>query len=367
MNLIKKVIKLLNLNNGSLTTKELYEKLPEYSPTGIRGVISRYLRTNKEPAFERKEAGVFVLIEVIKAENTESGVNLSYTASYSTEDNGSIDFFYKDVFIDNEKLEEGTYMQQHKFVDEQDFLDAQNNLCAVLANADAKTILSKLKSESFSLILTDPPYRTISGGTGGKNAPRGMLSKNDGKIFNFNDISFDEYIPECYRVLKQDSQAYFFTNFLNLQPLMEAVQKAGFKIHNLLAWLKNNATPNRWYMKNCEYVLFCYKGKAKAIKECGSKTIHQFDNIKGVKVHETEKPVELLKMYINNSTEPGDWVLDPFAGSGSTLAASLLLNRKVFTSEIDDKYLSVIRERAKSILKTGTDNRGLIVPSAEAV
>ena len=72
-------------------------------------------------------------------------------------------------------------------------------------------------------------------------------------------------------------------------------------------------------------------------------------------------------MYINNSTEPGDWVLDPFAGSGSTLAASLLLNRKVFTVEIDDKYLGVIKERAKSILKTGTDNRGLIAPTAEAV
>lgn len=258
-------------------------------------------------------------------------------------------------------MEEGVYEQRRTYTDEQDFLNAKKNLQAVLAHADAKTILNKLKTESFDMILTDPPYRVISGGTGGKNAPRGMLSKNDGKIFDNNDIQFEEYIPECYRVLKPDRQAYFFTNFLNLQPLMEAVQRAGFKIHNLLVWLKNNATPNRWYMKNCEYVLFCYKGKAKAISNCGSKTVHQFDNIKGQKLHETEKPIELLKMYIENSTEEGDWILDPFAGSGSTMAASLLLNRKVFTCEIDKKYLAVIKNRAISIIKNGTDERALSV------
>ena len=361
MTLIQKVIRLLSVNHNGLTTKELYEKLPEYSPTGIRGVISRYLRTTETPAFERKEAGIFVLIEVIKAEKTEEGVSLSYRASYETPENGSIDFFYKDVFVDNEMMEEGVYEKKRTFTDEQDFLNAKKNLQAVLAHADAKTILNKLKTESFDMILTDPPYRVISGGTGGKNAPRGMLSKNDGKIFDNNDIQFDEYIPECYRVLKPDRQAYFFTNFLNLQPLMEAVQRAGFKIHNLLVWLKNNATPNRWYMKNCEYVLFCYKGKAKAISNCGSKTVHQFDNIKGQKLHETEKPVELLKMYIENSTEEGDWILDPFAGSGSTMAASLLLNRKVFTCEIDKKYLAVIKNRAISIIKNGTDERALSV------
>ncbi|MCR5020070.1 site-specific DNA-methyltransferase, partial [Ruminococcus sp.] len=281
--------------------------------------------------------------------------------TYDTLENGSIDLFYKDVFVENEMIEEGVYEQRRAFADEQDFFNAKINLQAVLAHADAKTILNKLKTESFDMILTDPPYRVISGGTGGKNAPKGMLSKNDGKIFDNNDIQFDEYIPECYRVLKPDRQAYFFTNFLNLQQLIEAVQRAGFKVHNLLVWLKNNATPNRWYMKNCEYVLFCYKGKAKAISNCGSKTVHQFDNIKGPKLHETEKPVELLKMYIENSTEEGEWILDPFAGSGSTMAASLLLNRKVFTCEIDKKYLNVIKTRAISILKSGEDDRNLVI------
>lgn len=162
---------------------------------------------------------------------------------------------------------------------------------------------------------------------------------------------------ELYRVLKDGSQAYFFTNFLNLQELMEEVQKVGFKIHNLLIWEKNNCTPSRWYMKNCEYVLFCRKGKAKAINDKGSQTVHKFENIIGRKIHETEKPLDLLRMYIRNSTNAGDWIFDPFAGSGSTLISSLLEDRKCMTIELDDLYIPRIKERASFYLKNNIDFR----------
>ena len=128
------------------------------------------------------------------------------------------------------------------------------------------------------------------------------------------------------------------------------MQKVGFKLHNLLVWVKNNATPNRWYMKNCEYVILARKGKARAINNCGSKTVHQFDNILGTKTHETEKPVELLKQYIENSSHENDWILDPFGGSGSTACAVLELGRRFLTIEIDDKYIGNIHERLKTAL-----------------
>jgi site-specific DNA-methyltransferase (adenine-specific) len=99
-------------------------------------------------------------------------------------------------------------------------------------------------------------------------------------------------------------------------------------------------------MKNCEYILFLRKGKAKWINDIGgSKTVHKFDNIIGHKLHPTEKPIDLLKLYISNSSNEGDIVLDPFAGSGSTLLASKELNRKYIGYEIDKQYYDIAVER----------------------
>ena len=126
------------------------------------------------------------------------------------------------------------------------------------------------------------------------------------------------------------------TNFLNLQNYMQEIQKAGFELHNLLIWEKNNATPNRWYMKNCEYIIFARKGAAKAINNCGTKTVMQFANVRN-RIHPTEKPVELLKTLIENSSKPGDIILDPFGGSFSTALASLMTGRKAISFEIDSE------------------------------
>lgn len=118
-----------------------------------------------------------------------------------------------------------------------------------------------------------------------------------------------------------------------------------------------NRYPNRWFMKNCEYVLFCRKGKAKSINEPSSQTVHRFNNIIGNKIHETEKPLDLLRMYIRNSTNIGDMILDPFAGSGSTCLAALLEQRKCTTIEIDENYITKIVNRLKYYFKNGTDFR----------
>lgn len=91
-------------------------------------------------------------------------------------------------------------------------------------------------------------------------------------------------------------------------------------------------------MPNSEFVLFLYKGKAKAINNCGSKRIHQFDNILGNKTHPTEKPLELIKFYMANSSNEGDFGFDPFAGSFSLTKAGLQLNRRTLSAEIDPEY-----------------------------
>jgi DNA modification methylase len=214
---------------------------------------------------------------------------------------------------------------------------------------DAIAGVKTLADASVDLIVTDPPYRTISGGSGPTShmhrRPAGMLAANDGKIFTHNDVKFSDYLPDLYRVLKDQSHLYLMVNFLNLEEAMVEVRRAGFGIHNLLVWRKNNATPNRWYMKNSEYVIFARKGRAKAINNKGSKTVHDFDNIIGNKCHPTEKPVSLMRSYIENSSQPGDVVLDPFMGAGACGVAALSCGRSFIGFEIDETYFSVASKR----------------------
>ena len=82
-------------------------------------------------------------------------------------------------------------------------------------------------------------------------------------------------------------------------------------------------------MKNCEYVFLLRKGKAKWINNIGArKTVHRFNNIISNKTHPTEKPVELMRFYIENSSNENDIVLDPFMGTGSTGVACIEKNRR---------------------------------------
>ena len=215
----------------------------------------------------------------------------------------------------------------------------------MIIHGDARQVLRLIPSESIDLIVTDPPYPTISGGSGGEGRPVGVLAKNDGRMFAHNDLRFDEYLPDLFRVLRDPGHMYLMVNFLNLEAAMASIRAAGFDIHNLLIWMKNNATPNRWYMKNAEYVIFARKGAAVSINACGSKTVHQFDNILGSKTHPTEKPVDLLRHYIDNSSQPGQVVLDPFCGTGSTLIAARRSDRKFIGIEIDRAFVSIAQMR----------------------
>ena len=166
---------------------------------------------------------------------------------------------------------------------------------------DCLQIMEHMADKSIDLVVTNPSYKTITGGNkNGKNSvrPKGILLENK-RLFKYQTSDISVWIPELFRVLKDGSHCYIFTNVLNLSEMLIESQKAGFKLHNLLVWEKNNCTPSQYYMKNCEYVLFLRKGKAKWINDIeGSKTVHQFNNIIGNKTHPCEKPVDLLEFYI---------------------------------------------------------------------
>jgi len=216
-----------------------------------------------------------------------------------------------------------------------------------LYNDDCLSVLDNLISKNIKVdcIITDPPYKVISGGKPTKKGqPSGLLSKNDGKIFKYNDLDETLWFPKIYKILKDNSHCYIMTNTLNLEKYLRLSRESGFKLHNLLVWEKNNCTPNRWYMKNCEYILFLRKGKAKSINNKGSKTVHKFNNTIN-KLHPSEKPIDLMKYYILNSTNENETVLDFTMGSGTTGVACKHLNRNFIGIELDEYYFNIAKKR----------------------
>ena len=214
-----------------------------------------------------------------------------------------------------------------------------------LYNDDCLNVLKDIEDNSIDLVVTDPPYEVITGGRNGgvKGKPSGILTEN--KQLMKSIPKADLWLSECFRVMKDGTHIYIMTNTLNLTNYLNIINSVGFKLHNLLVWNKNNTTPNRWYMKNCEYVIFARKGFAKSINNPSSQTVHNFDNIIGNKKHPTEKPVDLMKLYVENSSQVGDTVLDPFMGVGSTGVACKELNRNFIGVELYKYYFDIVTKR----------------------
>ena len=223
--------------------------------------------------------------------------------------------------------------------------------------------MKEIPDNSIDLVVTDCPYRIVSGGCTNiprKDEPRGIFNRRStftqknsksGKLFDCNDIKFEQWLPDVYRVLKEESHCYIMINARNLKNLQVQSEKAGFKFQQLLVWNKGNATPNRYYLNACEFILMLRKGKAKNINNMGTKSILSIPNIRGGKSHPTEKPVELMKIFIENSSNEGDTVLDPFMGSCPTGEACANTNRYFIGMELDEKYFNIAQKRINTKLE----------------
>lgn len=201
------------------------------------------------------------------------------------------------------------------------------------------------------MIVTDPPYKTTSRGHAGNSG--GMLQKKinmKGQVFTHNNIDCSEYAPEFYRVLKDGSHCYVMTNHVNLIHMLNTFTSAGFHFIKSLIWDKGNKIMGQYYMSQFEYILFFRKGRGIKINHCGTSDILSIPNQKlkgkdGKNLHDTEKPVELMKILINNSSQPNGIVLDPFMGIGSTGIACKKLDRQFVGIEIDQQYYNIAQKR----------------------
>jgi DNA modification methylase len=166
------------------------------------------------------------------------------------------------------------------------------------------------------------------------------------------DISWAEIMVLLFDASATNADAYVMANDKNVNEALNAAEAAGFRFHNLLVWDKVTAVANRWYMKNCEFTLYLYKGAAKRINDAGSKQLYRVPHV-DESDHPTEKPVGLMSHYIGNSTKPGQVILDPFMGVGSTGAAAVKLHRKFIGIEKHEPYFEVaIRRVVKATKQT---------------
>ena len=226
-----------------------------------------------------------------------------------------------------------------------------------LMKGDCLEMMKSIPDNSIDLCVSDIPYKLTGGGKGdGANSkrPKGIL-ENNSQLMKIP--KFEDWLPELYRVMKNGTHIYLMCNFKNLNDLMNKSLAVGFKHINLLVWEKNNCTPSQFYMKNCEYTLLLRKGSSKYINDIGgSKTVHKFNNIIGNKVHPTEKPVDLMEFYVENSSNIGDTVLDMFMGSGTTGVACVNTNRDFTGIELDDNYFNIAEKRIQEALDNKEKN-----------
>lgn len=220
-----------------------------------------------------------------------------------------------------------------------------------LMKGDCLLRMKEIPDGSVDCVITDCPYKIVSGGCSTKNFDcNGVLSIHNkniktGKLFDENDISFSEWLPELYRVLNDDTHCYIMINSRNLKELQINAEQVGFIFQNLLVWDKGNKTPNRYYMQQLEFILMLRKGNAKTILNAGTGNLLSFKNPVGNKLHPTEKPVQLLEILVENSTQPNQVVLDPFIGSGSTGIACLNTGRNFIGIEKDENYFKLAKDR----------------------
>lgn len=211
---------------------------------------------------------------------------------------------------------------------------------------------------AVDLVVTDPPYKLTSGGRN-SDAMKGKFSKdrydNSGNLMKI--LPWSEMAPEIFASLKTDSDCYVMSNDKNLFEAHAAFVNAGFRFHNLLAWDKNSPTRNRWYMKHMEFTLYLFKGKARTIRNPGSKQLFPSKR-PDLDWHSTSKPVELMRHYIENSSDPGDLVLDPFSGSAATGVAAMECGRRALLIEIDAGYFT----KACARLQDRWDQLSAVVP-----
>ncbi len=258
----------------------------------------------------------------------------------------------------------------------------EKDLINKIIKGDAIEELRKIPDETIDLIFADPPYFMQTDG---------ILLRTDGTKFSgvedewdkFNGYNeYDEFcfnwLKECKRVLKKNGSIWVIGSFQNIYRLGYIMQNLGYWILNDIIWSKPNAAPNfsgTRFKNSHETLLWCTKDK-NAKYTFNYKTMKHLNNDKqdksvwdigicignerikgedGKKLHSTQKPEKLLYKVILSSSKPGDLVLDPFFGTGTTGAISKMLNRNFLGIEREENYVNAAQKRIDGVIPIDDD------------
>jgi site-specific DNA-methyltransferase (adenine-specific) len=247
-----------------------------------------------------------------------------------------------------------------------------------LIHDDCLSALASLPECSVDMVFADPPYNLSNGGFT-VHAGR-QVSVNKGawdKSAGFQDDYAFHYrwLAACRRVLKPHGTLWVSGTYHSIYQCGHALQTLGYHVLNDIAWFKPNASPNlscRFFTASHESIIWARKDKSakhvfdyKTMKEGawpedrlknpGSQMRSVWaigsprrDEKKHGK-HPTQKPLALLRRIVLASTNPGDLIVDPFAGSSTTGIAAAMEGRAFIGIDTEKKYLELSLKRFKDL------------------
>lgn len=198
-----------------------------------------------------------------------------------------------------------------------------------------------LDGKKIDMIFTDPPYNVDYEGTAGKI----MNDKMEDNAFYLFLLSAFTNMFEATKLGGAIYVCHADTEGLNFR---NAFKNAGYKLAECLVWVKNALVLGRQdYHWRHEPILYGWKeGSAHYfVDDRTQDTIWEYNKPRRNEEHPTMKPLELCGRAISNSSKVGEYVLDLFGGSGSTMIAADQLQRKALIMELDEKYVDVIVKR----------------------
>lgn len=218
------------------------------------------------------------------------------------------------------------------------------------------------------LVIADIPYNIGTNAYGssplwweGGDRHNGASDKA-GKAFFGTDFNFNiaEYFHFCNRLLVKEPKErgkapcmIVFCSFQQMQTVIQYGEKYGFKHHAPLVFIKNYSAQvlkaNMKIVGATEYAVLLYRDKLPKFRNNGQMVFNWFqwerDGKNVPKIHPNQKPVKVLKRLIEIFTDPGDVVIDPCAGSGTTLRAAYELGRHSYGFEISKQFFREAKEK----------------------
>ena len=215
---------------------------------------------------------------------------------------------------------------------------------------DCLDIMREMPDKCVDLVLTDPPYgiNIASNGKVGRDKPFGKSGGNIIKSFDYKPQDWDteppsgEFFKEIFRVSKNQIifGGNYFVEHLTSSPCW-------------IVWDKDNSGD----FADCELAWTSFKTAVRKFKYRWNGMLQENMRDKERRIHPTQKPVALFEWILRLYSKPGDIILDPFLGSGTTVAACINLERQYIGIEISPDYVLASQQR----IKKATEQRRLFL------